>query len=167
MNLTAGLPAWVLRAVLLLVVVLIVILLMAQGVSALPAGLVGVLGVLSALAPASPAPGLVIIATAVFVAVVAPDPLDIGVLALLPLVHLVHIGSALAAVIPGTGRVHLTALRPAAARFAIVQSIVLALAGAAAFVPKTITPAALEIAALLGAAVLAVLATRLIMKRPQ
>jgi hypothetical protein len=108
----------------------------------------------------------VIIATAVCVAVVSEDPFSIGVLALLPLVHLVHIGSAVAAVIPGTARVHLTALRPAAARFALVQAIVFSLAGVAALVPKTVTPAALEVAALIGAALLAALATRLIMKRP-
>jgi hypothetical protein len=98
---------------------------------------------------------------------VSDDPFSIGVLALLPLVHLVHIGSAVAAVIPGTARVHLAALRPAAVRFAIVQAIVFGLAGVAALVPETVTPAALEFAALIGAALLAALATRLILKRPQ
>jgi hypothetical protein len=167
MKLTAGLPAWVLRGVIGCTVLVIVVLLTAQGVSVFPAGLVALFGALSVLAPASPAPAFVIIATAVCVVVVSDDPFSIGVLALLPLVHLVHIGSAVAAVIPGTARVHLAALRPAAVRFALVQVIVFGLAGVAALVPKTVTPAALEVAALIGAALLAALATRLIMKRPQ
>jgi hypothetical protein len=167
MNLTAGLPAWVLRGVIACAVVLIIVLLMAQGVSVIPAGLIAVFGALTVLAPASPAPAFVIITTAVCVVVVSSDPFSIGVLALLPLVHLVHIGSAIVAVIPGTARVHLAALGPAATRFALVQLIVFGLAGVAALVPKTVTPAALEVAALIGAALLAALATRLIMKRPQ
>jgi hypothetical protein len=167
MRLTAGLPAWVLRGVIGCAVVVIVVLLMAQGVSVFPAAVVVLSGALTVLAPASPAPAFVIIATAVCVVVVSDDPFSIGVLALLPLVHLVHIGSAVAAVIPGTARVHLAALRPAAVRFAIVQVIVFGLAGVAALVPETVTPAALEFAALIGAALLAALATRLILKRPQ
>jgi hypothetical protein len=157
----------VLRAVVLFAVVLIVILLAAQGVASLPLGIVAVIGVLSALTPASPAPAMLIIATAVSVAVAAGDPLDIAVLALLPLVHVVHIGCALAAVIPGTARIHLNALRPAAVRFVVVQATVLGLAAVASIVPRSVTPTVLEIAALLGAAVLAGIAARLILKRPQ
>ncbi|MBP2320908.1 hypothetical protein JOF56_001293 [Kibdelosporangium banguiense] len=167
MNLTAGIPAWVLRGVVGCAVVLIMVLLAGQGVSWLPVGLVGLFGVLTVLAPASPAPSFVIIATAVCLAVASEDPFGIGVLLLLPLVHLVHIGSAVTAVIPGTARVHLAALRPAAVRFVLVQVLVFALAGVAALVPKTVTPAGLEIAALIGVAALALLAARLIMKRPQ
>jgi hypothetical protein len=167
MNLAAGMPAWVLRAVVLLAVALIVILLAAQGVASLPLGIVAVIGVLSALTPASPAPAMMIITTAVSVAVAAGDPLDIAVLALLPLVHVVHIGCALAAVIPGTARIHLNALRPAAVRFVVVQATVLGLAAVASIVPRSVTPTVLEIAALLGAAVLAGIAARLILKRPQ
>ncbi|ALG06548.1 hypothetical protein [Kibdelosporangium phytohabitans] len=167
MNLTAGLPAWTLRGVVLCAAALILILLAAQGVGAFPLGIVALLGVLSVTAPGTPAPAFLIVATAVAVAVVSDDAFDIRVLALVPLVHLVHIGCALAAVIPGTARVHLSALRPAAARFALVQLVVAGLAGVAALVPETVTPAAMEVAALLGTAALAVIATRLIMKRPQ
>ncbi|MET0235942.1 MAG: hypothetical protein ABW224_14955 [Kibdelosporangium sp.] len=166
MRLTAGIPAWVLRGVVGCAIALIIVLLLAQGVSVFPAGLIAIFGGLVVLAPASPAPAFVIITTAVCLVVVSEDPFSIGVLALLPLVHLVHIGSAVAAVIPFTARVHLAALRPAAIRFAVVQVIVLGLAGVAALVPKTVTPAALEIAALIAAGALAGLATRLIMKRP-
>jgi hypothetical protein len=84
----------------------------------------------------------------------------------LPLVHVVHIGCALAAVIPGTARLHLAALRPAALRFVVVQAITLVLAGVALVVPTSVTPTVLEVAALAGTAALAAIAARLILKRP-
>jgi hypothetical protein len=165
MNLTEGVPAWVLRGVVLGAVLVIVILLLAQGVEF--AGLIGLFGLLAAFAPASPAPALVIVATAVSAAISVDDPVSVPVLVLLPLVHLVHIGSALAAVIPGTARVHPSALRPAAIRFVVTQAAVFALAGVGAVLPKAVTPAVLEVLGLLGAAVLAVVAAKLILQRPQ
>lgn len=167
MKLTAGLPAWTLRAAVLAAVALIVILLLAQGLPAVPAGIISLFGVFSVLAPASHAPALVIIATAVSAVMAGGGALDIGVLVLLPLVHLVHIGSAMTAVIPGTGRIHLAALKPAAIRFVIVQAAVLGLTVVAMIVPESATPLALEAAALIGATALAVIAARLIMNRPQ
>lgn len=166
MNLTAGVPAWTLRGVVLCAVVLILISQAAQGVGVFPLAVIALLGVLSVTAPATPAPAFLIVATAVSTVVVSEDAFDVGVLALVPLVHLVHIGCALTAVIPGTARVHLAALRPAAVRFAVVQLSVAGLACVAAVVPETVTPAALETAALLSAAAVAVLAAWLIMKRP-
>ncbi|MFC0114466.1 hypothetical protein [Kibdelosporangium aridum] len=166
-KLTAGLPAWTLRGAVLCAVVLISILLAGQGADVFPLGVIALVGVLSVTAPGTPAPAVLIVATAVTAVMLTGGALEIGILALIPLVHLVHIGCAFAAVIPSTARIHLAALRPAAIRFAIVQVIVFGLAGVAALVPKTVTPAALEVAALAGAALLAVLATRLIMKRPQ
>nr|CEL19154.1 hypothetical protein [Kibdelosporangium sp. MJ126-NF4]CTQ95045.1 hypothetical protein [Kibdelosporangium sp. MJ126-NF4] len=148
-------------------VALILVLQAAQGVGVFPLCVVALLGVLSVTAPGTPAPAFLIVATAVAAVVVSENAFSVGVLALIPLVHLVHIGCALAAVIPGTARVHLSALRPAAVRFVLVQLVVAGLAGVAALVPETVTPAALEVLALLGGAALAVLATRLIMKRPQ
>ncbi|ONI77723.1 hypothetical protein ALI144C_30190 [Actinosynnema sp. ALI-1.44] len=167
MNLTAGMPAWTLRGGVACAVALILISLAAQGVGVFPLGIVALLGVLSVTAPATPAPAFLIVATAVAVAVVSDDAFDIRVLALVPLIHLVHIGCALTAVIPGTARVHVSALRPAAVRFVLVQLAVAALAAVASLVPETVTPAALEVLALLAATTLAVLATRLIMKRPK
>ncbi|WP_173136239.1 hypothetical protein [Kibdelosporangium persicum] len=167
MRLTAGLPAWTLRGVVLCAVVLIVIVQARQGVGVLPLTIIAVVGVLSVTAPGTPAPAFLIVATAVATLAVSEDPFEFAVLALIPLVHVVHIGCALAAVIPGTARVHAAALRPAAVRFGIVQAVVFGLAGVAALVPKTVTPAALEVTALLGGAALAVLATRMILNRPQ
>ncbi|MFD1045989.1 hypothetical protein ACFQ1S_10655 [Kibdelosporangium lantanae] len=128
--------------------------------------ILGLLGTLCVLVPASPAPAMVIITTALSVAIAVPAPLSVGVLVLLPLVHVVHIGSAVAAVIPGTARVHLAALRPAMIRFVAVQLGTFALAGIAALVPNATTPTVFEVVGLLGAAVLALIAARLIMKRP-
>lgn len=165
-TLTKGLPVWVVRTTVAVAVAAIGVLLAAQGVSGVLLGILALVGTLGVLVPASPAPAMVIIATAVSVAVVAPDPLAPGVLALLPLVHVVHIGSAVAAVIPGTARVHLAALRPAMIRFVAVQLGTFALAGIAALVPNATTPTVFEAAGLLGAALLALIAARLIMKRP-
>jgi hypothetical protein len=164
MNLTEGVSAWTLRGAVLGAVVLITLLLLAHGVAL--AGVIGALGVVAVLVPSSPAPGLVIITTAICAAMTFDSPLDITVLVLLPLVHLVHIGSALAAVIPGTARVHLSALRPAAIRFAVVQTTALAVALVAAIVPKGITPTVLEIAGLLAAVILVAFAAMVILKRP-
>jgi len=164
--LTRGLPVWVVRTTVAVAIVAIGVLLAAQGVSGVLLGILGLVGTLCVLVPASPAPAMVIIATAGSVALVAPDPLAVGVLALLPLVHVVHIGSAVAAVIPGTARIHLAALRPAMIRFVVVQLGTFALAGVAAIVPNATTPTVFEAAGLLGAALLALIAARLIMKRP-
>jgi hypothetical protein len=165
MRLGAGLPVWVLRGTVLAAVGLIVILLLAEGVATAPLVAVGVFGLLSALVPASPAPAFVIVATAVAVAITRVDPFTVPVLAMLPLVHIVHLGSAVAATVPATARVHLVALRPALIRLAAVQAGVFTLAGVAAMVPKGVTPMALEVAGLAGVAVLAVVAARLVMKR--
>jgi hypothetical protein len=165
-TLTKGLPVWVVRTTVALAIVAIGVLLAVQGVSGVLLGILALLGALCVLVPASPAPAMVIIATAVSAAMVVDDPLTVGVLVLLPLVHLVHIGSAVAAVIPGTARVHLSALRPTMIRFGVVQVLTLGLAGVAAIVPTATTPTVFEAAGLVGAAVLALIAARLILKRP-
>jgi hypothetical protein len=165
MRLTAGVPAWLLRAVVFAAVGLIVVLLTVRHVPSVPLVVVSVFGLFSVLVPASPAPAFVIVATAVAVAIAGTDPFTFTVLAMLPLVHIVHIGSAVTATIPATARVHLSALRPAAIRFAAVQAAVFTLAGVAAMVPKGVTPMALEVAGLAGVAVLAAVAARLVMKR--
>jgi hypothetical protein len=166
MNLPAGIPAWTLRALILGTVLAILGLLSGQGVAGFPLALIGVFGAFSVLVPASPAPAMVIIATAVAATVASVDPLDVAVLALLPLVHLVHIGCALAAVIPGTARVHLSALRPAAVRFVVVQGVTAVLAAVALVVPNGVTPTVLEAAGLIGVAVLAGVVAKVILKRP-
>ncbi|GAB3871156.1 hypothetical protein GCM10029964_006960 [Kibdelosporangium lantanae] len=165
-TLTKGLPVWVVRTTVAVAVVAIGALLAVQGVSGVLLVILGLLGTLCVLVPASPAPAMVIITTALSVAIAVPAPLSVGVLVLLPLVHVVHIGSAVAAVIPGTARVHLAALRPAMIRFVAVQLGTFALAGIAALVPNATTPTVFEVVGLLGAAVLALIAARLIMKRP-
>ncbi|MEV4310648.1 hypothetical protein [Actinocrispum sp. NPDC049592] len=165
MTLSEGVPAWVLRGTVLLATAVITLLLLANGVAL--AGLIGLFGLVASLVPASPAAGLTVITTAVCAAIRFDSPLDITVLVLLPLVHLVHIGSALAAVIPGTARVHPSALRPAAIRFAVVQTTAFAAAAIAAIAPKSVLPTGLEIAGLLAAAGVVVVAARLILNRPQ
>ncbi len=165
MKLGAGVPVWVLRGGIVIAIGLIVLLLRTQHVAAFPVLAIATFGILSALAPASPAPAFVIVATAVSAATSGTDPFALNMLALLPLIHLVHIGSAISATVPATARVHPSALRPAALRFILVQASVFAIAAVAAIVPATVTPTALEVAGLAGVAVLAALAARLVTKR--
>jgi hypothetical protein len=81
-------------------------------------------------------------------AVTAGDPLRPGVLALVVLLHFVHVTSALAALVPLRSRLHLAALRAPARRFAFVQLFVLMIAGALALLPNGRTTPVVEILAL-------------------
>ncbi|MFC7612952.1 hypothetical protein ACFQV2_04170 [Actinokineospora soli] len=59
-----------------------------------------VLGVLCVLLPASPVALLLILLAASAAALGADEPFSAGVLVLIPLIHLLHLASALAAVLP-------------------------------------------------------------------
>jgi hypothetical protein len=161
-----GVPAWVLRAVVLAACVTIVLLTM-DGAPVLGLGLIAVVGLLAVVLPASPAPALLIVTTAIVVATGDGGPLRAEVLVLLPVTHLVHVCCALAAVVPVTARVHPSAFRAPALRFLVIQAGVLALAVVAGLASTGATPAPLEVIALIGVALLAPLAIRLLRKPTQ
>lgn len=98
--------------------------------------IVGALTALSVFMPASAGPALLIGYAAVAMAFADGHPLRLGVLAMIPLLHLLHLTSALAAVVPVKTRISPAALKAPARRFAIVQAITFAIAAFASFIPS-------------------------------
>jgi hypothetical protein len=152
-----GIPAWTLRAAVLLTGVLVIAIPSTEG------AMWGALFILtptilaSVYAPASPAPIAVVIGAAVLAALTGDDPLRPAVLALIPAVHLFHLSCAFAGLVPVRGRLHPRALLRPAIRFALVQAVVFGLVGVAALLPVTPIPAAIEITALAGLLVIALI----------
>ena len=151
-----GVPAFVLRGVILLVGVAIVVVPLREGAT------IGTLLILlpavlaSAYAPASPAPAGVVVTVAVLVAVVGGGSLRGEVLVLVPLVHLFHIACGIAGAVPAAGRVHLRALRAPALRFLLVQTVMAAVVLLVAVLPTSRNSTLAEAVALVGLAGVAV-----------
>jgi hypothetical protein len=161
-ELTRGIPGWSLRAVLLAAGLGAVFIQGGNGLELLFLVLMGLLAVLAAVVPASPAAAMLIVAVAAFAGLSSPDPLRPAVLAAIPLLHLVHLAAALAAVVPWDARIHPRALLRPGLRFVVVQAVTFAVAGLLAVLPTSENALPVELAALLGAAALALLALRLI-----
>jgi hypothetical protein len=147
-----GVPAWLLRAVVLVVGAAIVVLPLSEGTTTgtlvvlLPAVLA------SAYAPASPAPAAVVVVAAVLLALTDGDPLRAEVLAMVPLVHLFHVACGIAGVVPVSGRVHLGALRATGLRFLLVQAATALVVVVLAVLPEGRTEPVVEVLALAGLA---------------
>jgi hypothetical protein len=135
----------VLRAAVGLVAVGVAGVLVANGVEWLAIGLYGVLAGAAVAIPASAAVGLIIAYPAAAMVFVDGDPSWPGVLVLVVLLHLLHVLSAYAALIPVGSRIHLEALKAPAKRFAVVQLSVLALAGVVLLLPGGRTVEAVEV----------------------
>ena len=101
-----------------------------------PAAITTGLTAITVLMPASAAPALLIGYAAFAMAFADGHPLRLGVLLMIPLLHLIHITSALAAVVPVKTKIEAAALKAPARRFAIVQAISFAVAAFASFVPS-------------------------------
>jgi hypothetical protein len=148
-----GVSAWWLR---------VAIAVTGAAVVAIP-GIEGTVGVVliglavlgSVYAPASPAPALVVLGGAAALALAGEDPLRPAVLAMIPVAHLFHVCCGIAGVLPARGRLHPRALRRPAIRFLAVQAVVFVMAGLAALLPTGPTPAVVEVAALAGLMVIA------------
>ena len=152
-----GVPAWLLRVVILAVGAAIVLLPLSEGTTTgtlfvlLPAVLA------SAYAPASPSPAAVVVVAAVLLALADEDPLRAEVLIMVPLVHLFHVTCGIAGFLPASGRVHLRALRSSALRFLVVQSLTAVVAVMVALLPEGRTQPMVEALALAGLAGVALL----------
>jgi hypothetical protein len=147
-----GVPALVLRGLIVVVGIAIVFVPLQEGVA------VGTLVVLlpavlaSVYAPASPAPAGVVVAAAALLALGGGDPLRVEVLVMIPLVHLFHVACGLAGAVPASGRIHLSALRAPALRFLLIQAIMAAVVVLAAWLPTGRVDPVFEGAALVGLA---------------
>ena len=158
-------PAWSLRLAVAAVAAAMVAVLAADGLPGTPLVVAGLFGLATVLSPGSAAPAGFSALTALLALLGGGAQLRPTVLVLVFLVHLLHVTSALAAVVPRGARVHLPALRRAALRFAVIQAAVFTLAGFAALLPSGPTPAHLEIVATLAVAGLAGLAI-VLLRRP-
>lgn len=152
-----GVPAWLLRVAVLVAGVFVVAIPTADGALLGTLFIMCPLVVIAIYAPASPAPSGLVIAAAVMAALTGDDPLRPAVLLMIPAVHLFHVTCGLAGLVPLRGRLHPRALLRPALRFLLVEAIVFAFVGVAALLPVTQIPASIEIAALAGLVVVAVL----------
>lgn len=152
-----GVPAWLLRVVILAVGGAIVLLPLSEGTTTgtlfvlLPAVLASV------YAPASPSPAAVVVVAAVLLALANGDPLRAEVLIMVPLVHLFHVACGIAGVLPASGRVHLRALRTTGLRFVLIQAVTAVVALVVALLPEGRTEPVVEVLALAGLAGVALL----------
>jgi hypothetical protein len=160
-----ALPAWALRLAVALVAAAVVAVLALDGLPPATLIVLALLAAATALSPASAAPAALAATAALATLLSSGGGLRPTVLALVPLVHLLHVTSAVTAVVPRGARVHMPALRRTAARFLAVQASVFALAGLAALLPHGPTPAHLEVVTVLGVAALAVMAIVLLRRR--
>jgi len=161
-------PAWTLRLVMAALCGVLVGSLYLDGA---PPVFVVVL-VLAALAtvvsPSSAAAAGLAGATVLGLVMVDPggdDPLRLAVLASIFLVHLIHVMSGIAALVPLAAALHLPALRRPLARFLVIQAATFALVGFAAVLPAGQNPVPLEVAAVLGVTGVAVLSVVLLRRR--
>ena len=152
-----GMPAWSLRVAVLVAGVFVIAIPTADGALLGTWFIMAPLVVIAIYAPASPAPSGLVIAAAVMVALLGDDPLRPAVLLMIPAVHLFHVTCGLAGLVPVRGRLHVSALLRPALRFVLVEAIVFAFVGVAALLPTDAVPATLEIAALAGLVVVAVI----------
>lgn len=152
-----GVPAYLLRALILAAGIAIVTVPLREGTT------IGTLAVLlpavlaSVYAPASPAPAAVVVVAAGLLALADGDPLRVSVLVMIPLVHLFHVACGLAGVVPASGRLHLRALRPVAARFLLIQVATAVVVVLVALLPTERTHPVVEVLGLVGLAGVALL----------
>ena len=164
-HLPAGLPAWTLRAAAALACGATGVVLAANGVQGVALVLFALVSAAAVAVPASAAPALVIGMAAITTAFTEGDPLRPSVLVLLPLLHLVHLTSALAALVPPRSRLHVSALRAPAGRLLLTQALTFTLVGVTAFLPEHGTDPVVEVAGLATAVALAVAAV--VLMRPR
>ncbi|MFI9385949.1 hypothetical protein [Kutzneria sp. NPDC052558] len=158
LDLRPGLPGWLLRAAIGLLGVLVVIVLAGQGLGfAMQVVLLLVVAVSVAL-PSSPAMTVLIGAAAVATAFLDGADVSVSAVLLIPLLHLGHMLSAIAAVLPLDSRLHLSAFRRPLRRYLLIQVAVLALVVVAVLLPAGRIDPLVEAAGFLAAAGIALLA---------
>jgi hypothetical protein len=157
-----GWPGWVLRAVVLAAGLGSVSVLLGDGFASIVLGLMFAFAFVVPALPASPAPAILIGAVAIAVTAIGGDPLRPEVLIAIPLLHLVHAASSVAAFVPLRAVVQPRALLAPARRFVLVQLVVFAVVAVAAVLPTGRNTTIVELAGLLASAGLVALAIRLL-----
>jgi len=160
-ELGAGISTVWLRGLIALSGAAIMMVLATNGLGGPALVLVGIAVLMSVGVPASPAPALVLLLVAISAVAIGGSPFAPHVLLLVPLVHLLHVSCALAGLVPMRSRIQRSALRAPAIRFLAIQAGTFALAGVIALAPTGRAPAVLEMVAVGGIAVIAVILWRL------
>lgn len=160
-----GWPGWVLRVVVLAAGLGSVSVLLGDGFAPVVLDLMFVFALVVPALPASPAPAILIGAVAIAVTAIGGDPLRPEVLIAIPLLHLVHAASAVAAFVPLRAVVQPRALLAPARRFVLVQVVVFAVVAVAAVLPTGRNTTVVELAGLLASAGLVALAIRLLTRQ--
>ncbi|MFD5826564.1 hypothetical protein [Lentzea sp. NPDC060358] len=142
------------RLAIVLAALPVAVILHSEAGSVAPLVVVAVLTAVTALMPGSAGAALLIGYAALAMAFGEGHPLRIGVLLMIPALHLIHVMSAIAAVVPVKTKIEPAALKAPARRFAIVQVITFGVAAFTAFIP---TGAAIGLVELLGLGALTVL----------
>ncbi|MFD4641966.1 hypothetical protein ACFWN2_32000 [Lentzea sp. NPDC058436] len=124
------------RLAIVLAAVPVALILHLESSSIGPLLIVSALTVLTVLMPGSAGAALLIGYAALAMAFADGHPLRLGVLVMIPALHLIHVTSALAAVVPVKTKFEAAALKAPARRFAIVQAITFVVAAFAAVVPS-------------------------------
>ncbi|MEJ2857166.1 MULTISPECIES: hypothetical protein [unclassified Saccharothrix] len=164
-ELRRGWPGWVFRAAIGVVGLATAGVLYAEGVMVTPLVLYVGLTAVAAAIPASAAAALLVAYPPVALVVLGGEPVRPAVLVLVALVHLLHLLCAYAALVPTRSRIHPSALRPAALRYAAVQAGVLVSAGLLLLLPGGRTDAVVEVIGLACAAGLVIGAVVLLRRR--
>jgi hypothetical protein len=159
-----GWPGVVLRLLLLTAGFAAVCTLLSDGLSVLVLVVLLALALLTAALPASPAPALLIAAVVITVTVVGGDPLRPEVLVEIPLLHLVHSTAAISALLPVRSVIRPAALVAPARRFVLIQVAVFAVVAVAEVLPTGRNTTVVELAGLIAASGLVLLAIRLLIK---
>jgi hypothetical protein len=165
LELGGGWPGWVPRAILLAASLGATAALVGSGVDGIALAFIFVFALLVPLFPASPAPAVLIGAIAVAVTAGGGDALRPEVLIEIPLLHLVHVAGAFAALVPVGAVIRPAALLRPAARFVAVQAATFAVVGVAALLPTGRNTTVVELAGLVAATGLVILAIRLMARR--
>jgi hypothetical protein len=158
LELRPGLPSWWLRAAIGLLGVLVIVVLAVQGLGFSMVVVLGLVVAVTVALPSSPAMTVLIGAAAIATAFLDGADVSVEAVLLIPLLHLGHVLSAIAAVLPIDSRLHLSAFRRPLRRYLLIQVAVLALVAVAVLLPAGRVDPLIEAAGFLAAAGIALLA---------
>jgi hypothetical protein len=158
MELKPGLSAWWLRAAIAVVGAAVLGALELQGLGFSLMIVFAVVLAVTVAMPSSPGMTVLIGGAAVATAFMDGNNLSVEAVLLIPLLHLGHVLAGIAGVLPVGARLHLSAFRRPLRRYLLIQVAVLALVAVAVLLPAGRIDPIVEVAGLLAAAGIALVA---------
>lgn len=153
-----GLPAWWLRAAIGVLGAAVLLILAAQGLGVPLLIVFAVVVAVAVTIPSSPAMTVLIGGAAICTAFLDGVDVSVEAVLLMPLLHLGHVLAAIAGVLPVSARLHLAAFRRPLRRYLLIQVAMLVLVAVAVLLPAGRIDPIVEVAGLLAAAGIALLA---------